>query len=66
MGIEEIVQSIINIGFPCVAAVYMAYINDKQDERHRQSEKELITALNNNNVALTQLSERVGVKIEGD
>lgn len=65
MNLEEIISSIINIGFPCVAAVYMAYINDKQDERHRASEKDLINALGENTVALTKISERVS-NIERD
>lgn len=59
----EVIQAIATVGFPCVAAAYLAKLNDKQDERHRNSEKELIAALGNNTTTLAVLAERLGKEV---
>lgn len=67
----EIVQIIQTVGFPiaaCVAmGVYVKYITDKNDakidklnETHNKALDKITAALNNNTVALTKLSERLG------
>ena len=56
MDIQVIIQAIGTLGFPIVAGGALFYQNWKQDERHKDEMDHVTTALNNNTVALTELS----------
>lgn len=68
---SDIIQLIQSVGFPVAACIAMGlYVKDvtnKNDERidklndtHNKALDKITTALNNNTIALTKLSERLG------
>lgn len=68
---DAILQSIGTYGFPIVVALicmyYVKYINDqhrqettKLNDQHRQEMSEVTQAINNNTLALTKLTEKLG------
>ena len=62
MDIQAIIQAIGTLGFPIVACCALFYQNWKQDERHKDEMDRVTTALNNNTVALTELSTLIKEK----
>lgn len=69
---DGILQAIGSYGFPIVVALlcmyYVKYVNDRHTEQltalnnqHRQEMTEVTTAINNNTIALTRLTEKLGV-----
>lgn len=59
-NINEIATLISTIGFPITACCVMFYINFKNEEKHREEINKMTEALNNNTIAITKLSERIG------
>lgn len=60
MEFPEVVQLVGSLGFPIVMCLMMYYRMDKQDETHRQEMDKITESLNNNTIALTKLTERLG------
>lgn len=67
---NEIKEILSTFGFPAAAAIYMAYLNnkqserfemqlDKQNERHEVEVSGLTEAINNNTKVVTILTERM-------
>lgn len=67
---QDIIQAISSVGFPiacaCACGYYVKYITDKNREqvanlnqKHREEISEIVTAINNNTVALTKLVEKL-------
>lgn len=67
---QDIIQMISSVGFPivcaCACGYYVKYITDKNREqiaslnqKHREEISEVVTAINNNTVALTKLVEKL-------
>lgn len=72
---QELVQIISTVGFPiacCIAMGYFfKYITDKDreerqrlTEQHRDEMNDIVSALNNNTLAIQKLCERLGVDDE--
>lgn len=61
MDVNSICQAIGSVGFPIIACVYLYLHMEKQDEQHKEEMGEITKALNNNTIALTKLTERMGV-----
>lgn len=59
MDVSAITQLIGSLGFPIAMCLYLIYHQNKLDENHREEMAKITEALNNNTVALTQLSERI-------
>lgn len=59
----EIVSIISTVGFPIACCLIMFYWCMKQEERHKAETDKLAEALNNNTLALTKLSERMGANV---
>lgn len=59
MDVNVIVQLVGSLGFPIAMCIYMAYSNNKLNEQHRESEAKLTEIINNNTLALTQLSDKI-------
>jgi len=68
---NDIIQIIQTVGFPISACVgmafYVKYITDKNDAKienlektHGEAMEKITKALNNNTIALTKLTERLG------
>lgn len=53
---DTLIQLISSVGFPIAMCVYMTYTLNKQTEVHKQEIDELRTAINNNTMALNELS----------
>lgn len=60
MDFSEAIQLIGSLGFPIVMCLMMYYRMDKQDENHKQEMDKITESLNNNTIALTKLTERLG------
>ena len=58
---QEILTAIATVGFPIVACIALFYYIYKQAERHKEEINTLTTALNNNTVVLSKLSEKIDV-----
>ena len=60
MELNEIMQAISTVGFPIVACCALLWQNYKSEERHKEESWKLSEALNNNTIALTELSTKLG------
>lgn len=60
MDFSTVIQAIGSLGFPIVACCALYYANLKSEEQHKEEQENIVEALNNNTIALTKLSERIG------
>lgn len=59
MDITTVGQLIGSLGFPIVMCLLLYYRMEKQDEAHKEEMNKLTESVNNNTLALQQLSERL-------
>lgn len=64
MDVQTLTQLISSLGFPIVACIYMAVIQQKTQERHSKEVDELRKAVNNNTNVMVKLCTKLGVDIE--
>lgn len=62
MDITVLTQLVGSLGFPIAMCIAMLWMLNKANENHKVEMEKITEALNNNTVALTQLS----TKIEGN
>lgn len=62
MDFQAIVSAIGSLGFPIVACCAMFYLNLKTQEKHEQEMAKVTEAINNNTIALTELTAKIGGK----
>lgn len=60
MDVTVITQLIGSLGFPIAACIALFYRMNKQDEQHKEEMTKITESLNNNTIALTRLSEKLG------
>lgn len=60
MDPNAITSLIGSIGFPIVMCLLLYYRMDKQDENHKEEMNKITEALNNNTLALKELSTNFG------
>ena len=60
MDAGTITQMIGSLGFPIAACIALFWQNAKQSEKHAEELRQITEALNNNTVALTELSAKIG------
>lgn len=48
-----------NYAFPIAMCAYLAYINEKQDTRHREETKELSNVIQKNTAAIEKILEHI-------
>ena len=60
MDVGTITQLIGSLGFPIAACVALFWQNAKQSEKHAEELRQITEALNNNTIALTELSAKIG------
>lgn len=63
MDVTEITQLISTLGFPIVCCIALFWKMNKQDENHKEEMSKMTDALNNNTVALTKLSDKLGGEV---
>lgn len=74
--VQQIVEAVVNVGFPVVACCYMAHINAKQiddfrndnryeAELHKEENAKLQESLVNNTVTLTKLTSLIESEVSG-
>lgn len=57
---EDILINLVsNYIFPIAMCVYLLYINENQDKRHREETKELSEVINNNTTAIDRILEHI-------
>ncbi len=61
MDVNTIMTLIGSLGFPIVACIALFYMNNKQEEQHKEEIGKITEALNNNTTALIKLSNKLGV-----
>lgn len=70
MTVADIASIVASIGFPCTACIamgwYVKYSTDQNNKRidnlqaqHREENKQVVEAINNNTIALTKLCEKM-------
>lgn len=62
MDVTVITNLIGSIGFPIVMALLLFTRMNKQDELHKEEMMKLTESVNNNTIALTQLSTKLDLK----
>lgn len=64
MDVTMVTQLIGSLGFPIAACIALFYQSNKQEERHKTEMEKLSDAVNNNTLAITQLTEKLSLKGE--
>ena len=59
MDVNTISTIIGSLGFPVVACIYMAYVNAKQTEAHKEELSKITEAVNELKVAITSLVDKL-------
>lgn len=59
MDVTTVTTLIGSLGFPIVACIYMAYINNEQNKRHETESHEMVSAINELKIAITTLTEKM-------
>ena len=59
MDVGAITSMIGSLGFPIVACIYMAYVNAKQTEAHKDEMSKMTEAVNELKVAITTLVDKI-------
>ena len=57
--IDQIANLIGSLGFPIAACIYMAYVNAKQTEAHKEEMSKMTEAVNELKVAITSLVDKL-------
>lgn len=59
MQISEIMQAVATVGFPIVACGAMFWLNYKMNEGHKKEMDKITEAVNNNTIAITNLTSKL-------
>lgn len=59
MDVSAITSMVGSLGFPIVACIYMAYVNAKQTEAHKEEMAKITEAVNDLKVAITSLVDKL-------
>lgn len=59
MDYSTIVSTIGSLGFPIVACIYMAYVNAKQTESHKEEMGKVTEAVTELKIAITELTSKL-------
>ena len=59
MDVGTITNIIGSLGFPIAACIYMAYVNAKQTEAHKEEMSKMTEAVNDLKVAITSLVDKI-------
>lgn len=59
MDINTISTIIGSLGFPIAACIYMAYVNAKQTEAHKEEMSKMTEAVNELKIAITSLVDKI-------
>lgn len=59
MDVNAISTMIGSLGFPIAACIYMAYVNAKQTEAHKEEMSKVTEAVNDLKVAITTLVDKL-------
>lgn len=59
MDANTIITLVGSLGFPIVACIYMAYINEKQSQRHAEESAQMTSAINELRIAINSLIDKL-------
>lgn len=60
MEVSTLIQLVSSLGFPIVCCGALFWKMVKTDEQHKEEMDKVTEALNNNTIALTKLSDKLG------
>lgn len=60
MDVNTLIQLVSSLGFPIVCCGALFWKIVKTDEQHKEEMDKITEALNNNTIALTKLSDKLG------
>lgn len=60
MDVNTLIQLVSSLGFPIVCCGALFWKMVKTDEQHKEEMDKITEALNNNTIALTKLSDKLG------
>lgn len=61
MDVGTITNIIGSLGFPIAACIYMAYVNARQTEAHKEEMSKMTEAVNELKVAITSLVDKLNI-----
>lgn len=61
MDLNAVTTMIGTLGFPITACIYMAYVNAKQTEAHKEEMSKMTEAVNELKVAITSLVDKLTI-----
>lgn len=64
MDVTTLSQLIGSLGFPIIACIYMAKMQEKQNEQHSKEVEELRKSVDNNTKAMIKICTKIGVDVE--
>lgn len=64
MDFTTLSQLIGSLGFPIVACLYMAKMQEKQNEQHSKEVEELRKSVDNNTKAMIKICTKIGVDVD--
>lgn len=59
MDFTGLTQAIGSVGFPIVACIYMVYVNNKQNEAHKEEMSKVTEAISELKIAIITLTDRL-------
>lgn len=59
MQVADIVQLILEVGFPAAMCTYMIYVNDRNNKRNNEENRRMSDIINNNTIAITKLIDKL-------
>ena len=59
MDVGAVSNLIGSLGFPIAACIYMAYVNAKQTEAHKEEMSKMTEAVNELKIAITSLVDKI-------
>lgn len=60
VDMSEVINLISNLGFPIACVVALFWLLNKQRDEHKEECAKFTEAINNNTIALTKLSDKLG------
>lgn len=60
MDVNTLIQLVSSLGFPIVCCGALFWKMVKTDEQHKEQMDKITEAINNNSIALTKLSDKLG------
>lgn len=59
MDVNGVLTAVSSVGFPIVACIYMAYVNNNQTDAHKEEMNKVTEALADLKIVITELKDKL-------